>query len=187
LVGIDGSPQAAAALDAAVDLLGPQLGRLTLAAVTTRDATVARDQEEARLCRELRWQAGRIQPRLVAAGVQAAAELVVLRGQPADVLARHAAAGGYGLLAVGTRGAGLTHRLLGSVAEALAAGTSVPVLLAGERATAHQEVGADADAVSASQPGQHAPAMSGTDRGAAAQPNSLQRATVGGDRRDPTG
>lgn len=35
LVGVDGSPQAAAALTAALDLVGSRLGRLTLVAVTS--------------------------------------------------------------------------------------------------------------------------------------------------------
>ena len=131
LVGIDGSPQAAAALDAAVDLVGSRLRRLTLAAVADLDATVERQQEEERLRQELHEQARRIQARLDAAGVPVAAELVVLHGRPADALTAHALAGGFGLLAVGTRGAGVTHRLLGSVAGSLAAGTRVPVLLAG--------------------------------------------------------
>jgi len=130
LVGIDGSPQAAAALDAALLLLGPRLGRLTLAAVTDQDASVAHDQEEARLGRELQHQADRASTQLRAAGVKATAELLLLRGRPAEALLEHAIAGGYGLLAVGTRGAGLSRRLLGSVAESLAAGTTVPVLLA---------------------------------------------------------
>lgn len=132
LVGIDGSVQAAAALDAALEVLGARLGRLTLAAVTDVDATVAHEQEEARLCQELQRQADRAQARLAAAGVPATAELLLLRGRPAHALLQQAAAGGYGLLAVGTRGAGLTRRLLGSVAESLAAGTTVPVLLAGD-------------------------------------------------------
>jgi nucleotide-binding universal stress UspA family protein len=132
LVGIDGSQHAAAALDAALDLLGPRLGRLTLAAVTDVDASVAHDQEEARLHQELRRQAERATTRLCAAGIQATAELL-LRGRPAPALLEHAAAGRYALVAVGTRGAGLTHRLLGSVAESLAAGTTVPVLLASGR------------------------------------------------------
>ena len=131
LVGIDGSPQAAAALDAAVDLVGSRLGRLTLAAVADLDATVARQEEEVRLREVLRGQASRIQPRLDAEGVPVAPELVVLYGRPAEALAAHALAGGFGLLAVGTRGAGVTRRLLGSVAGSLAAGTPVPVLLAG--------------------------------------------------------
>lgn len=136
LVGIDGSVQAAAALDAALDVLGARLGRLTLAAVTDVDATVAHEQEEARLRQELQRQAVRAQARLAAAGIQATAELLLLRGRPAHALLEQAVAGGYGLLAVGTRGAGLTPRLLGSVAESLAAGTVVPVLLAsGSRGT----------------------------------------------------
>jgi nucleotide-binding universal stress UspA family protein len=132
LVGIDGSTQAAAAMDAALDLLGPRIGRLTLVAVTDVDATVAHQREEVRLRRELRRQAARAQARLTAAGVQAAPEVLLLRGRPAQALLEQAAVGGYGLLAVGTRGAGLTPRLLGSVAQSLAAGTTVPVLLASE-------------------------------------------------------
>lgn len=131
LVGIDGSPEAAAALDAAVNLLGTRLGRLTLAAVADLDASVANQREEARLREELKGEASRIQARLDADGVPVAAELVLLQGRPADALMANALAGGYGLLAVGTRGAGVTHRLLGSVATSLAAGTPVPVLLAG--------------------------------------------------------
>jgi nucleotide-binding universal stress UspA family protein len=132
LVGIDGSAQAAAAMDAALDVLGPRIGRLTLVAVTDVDATVAHEREEARLRRELRRQAARAQARLAAAGVQATPEVLLLRGRPAHALLEQAAAGGYGLLAVGTRGAGLTPRLLGSVAQSLAVGTTVPVLLASE-------------------------------------------------------
>jgi nucleotide-binding universal stress UspA family protein len=136
LVGIDGSPQAAAALDAALDVLGARLGRLTLAAVTDVDATVAHQQQEARLRQELQRQAARAQARLAAAGVEVTAELLLLRGRPAHALLEQALAGGYGLLAVGTRGAGLTPRLLGSVAESLAARTTVPVLLASQPVTA---------------------------------------------------
>jgi nucleotide-binding universal stress UspA family protein len=143
LVGVDGSPQAAAALDAVVDLLGPRLGRLTLAAVATLDATVARQEEEARLRQELRRQAGRVQARLRAARVDAAAELVLLRGRPANTLTGHAVAGGYGLVVAGTRGAGLTRRPLGSVAASLAADTRVPVLLAGGPGTSRQAVHGD--------------------------------------------
>jgi len=53
LVGIDGSPEAAAALMAALDLLGPRLGRLTLAAVTRPDGSVEQRREVARSCGEL--------------------------------------------------------------------------------------------------------------------------------------
>jgi hypothetical protein len=69
LVGIDGSAQAAAAMDAALDALGARLGRLTLAAVTDVDATVAHQREEARLRQELQRQADRAQARLAVTGV----------------------------------------------------------------------------------------------------------------------
>jgi nucleotide-binding universal stress UspA family protein len=151
LVGIDGSAQAAAALDAALDVLGARLGRLTLAAVTDVDATVAHDQEEARLRQELQRQADRAQARLTAAGVPATAELLLLRGRPAHALLEQAAAGGYGLLAVGTRGAGLTPRLLGSIAESLATGTTVPVLLASDGRSTPPPPGSVAIATTGSQ------------------------------------
>jgi nucleotide-binding universal stress UspA family protein len=44
-----------------------------------------------------------------------------------------AAEDGYGLLVIGTRGAGLSSALLGSVATRLAARASVPVLVIGDR------------------------------------------------------
>lgn len=159
LVGIDGSVQAAAALDAALDVLGARLGRLTLGAVTDVDATVAHEQQEVRLRQELERQAVRAQARLAAEGVQVTPELLLLRGRPARALLEQAAAGGYGLLAVGTRGAGLTPRLLGSVAESLAAGTTVPVLLASDRhgtrsSAGHTVATAVSDSQSASVPAQ---------------------------------
>ena len=48
LVGLDGSPEAAAALLTVLDLLGPQLGRLTLATVIDLDAWVEHDRARAR-------------------------------------------------------------------------------------------------------------------------------------------
>src|SRR5512133_333163 len=57
--------------------------------------------------------------------------LVLLTGHPAQALSRLAAEGGYDLLVVGSRGAGLSKVLLGSTATTLAAHTKVPVLVAG--------------------------------------------------------
>jgi nucleotide-binding universal stress UspA family protein len=57
---------------------------------------------------------------------------VLRSGQPAAELKRIAADDGYGLLVVGTRGRG-SPALLGSVATKLAAGSSVPVLIVGDR------------------------------------------------------
>ncbi len=119
LVGFDGSDESAAALHAAVDLLGSRIGRLTLATVVPYD--VGREEERdavARLDAEgerLAW---------LAPGRE------VLRGQPAAALTARAAEEGYELLAAGTRGAGKAH-LFGSAATGLARTSKIPVLLVG--------------------------------------------------------
>ncbi len=64
-------------------------------------------------------------------GWSARALVVLCAGRPAGTLHRLAVEGGYGLLVVGTRGAGLSKALLGSVATTLAGGSKMPVLLAG--------------------------------------------------------
>ena len=58
--------------------------------------------------------------------------LVLLAGRPAEALQRLAIEGGYDLLVVGARGAGLSRVLLGSTATTLAAHAKVPVLLASD-------------------------------------------------------
>lgn len=116
LVGIDGSPEASAALRAAVELHRQHLGRLCLAAVVPFDAEV--------------------DPGVTAALQGTAAEVaalapttVVLRGEPADALGAHARAEGFEVLVVGARGRGRAAGPLGSVAARLAAGAPVPVLV----------------------------------------------------------
>ena len=139
LVGIDGSPESAAATTAALGLLGDRVGRLTLVAVAELDDSVAGRQEQQRLQGELerqaeavrRWLRGHRQHDQAAQPV--VPELVLRSGQPAAILDRIAAGDGYGLLVVGARGAGLSSVLLGSVATRLAARASVPVLVIGER------------------------------------------------------
>jgi hypothetical protein len=51
LIGIDGSPESAAAATAALDLLGDRVGRLALVAVSTIDDSIAGREEQARACR----------------------------------------------------------------------------------------------------------------------------------------
>jgi nucleotide-binding universal stress UspA family protein len=139
LVGIDGSPESAAATAAALDLLGGRVGRLTLVAVAEIDDSVAGRQEQARLRGELERQAEAVgvwlreHHRPVQAEHTVIPELVLRSGQPAAILDRIAAEDGYGLLVVGARGAGLSSVLLGSVATRLAARASVPVLVIGDR------------------------------------------------------
>jgi nucleotide-binding universal stress UspA family protein len=139
LVGIDGSPESAAAATAALDLLGGRVGRLTLMAVTDIDDSVAGSQAQAHLRRVLDGQAEAVRawlrdhPLPVQPEPPVIPELVLRSGQPAATLDRMAAEDGYGLLVVGARGAGLSHVLLGSVATRLAARASVPVLVIGDR------------------------------------------------------
>ena len=64
LVGLDGLSQAGAALLTVLDLLGPQLGRLTLATVVDLDASVEHDRAMDQARAELRRRADQIRMRL---------------------------------------------------------------------------------------------------------------------------
>jgi nucleotide-binding universal stress UspA family protein len=140
LAGLDGSPEAVAALAAALDLLGPRLGRLTLVTVLELDASVEHDRARVRARAELERQARLVQLRL-STGQHGPDDgrrvpgLVLLAGRPAQALQRLATEGGYDLLVAGTRGAGLSKLVLGSTATTLAAQAKVPVLLAGGTAS----------------------------------------------------
>lgn len=119
LVGFDASPESRAALDAAVELMGTRMGRLTMATVIPYDdgkdgerAAVAALEGEAR---RLAW---------LAPGLE------VLRGHPATALTTRAAEDGYDIVVAGTRGSGHAH-LFGSAAGELARTSKVPVLLVG--------------------------------------------------------
>jgi nucleotide-binding universal stress UspA family protein len=137
LVGVDGSPEAAAALATVLDLLGPRLGRLALATVTDLDASVEHDRRRAQAYPELERQAERVrawlstQPSVPGGDGPRMPELLLLAGRPAEALQRLAVERGDDLLVVGTRGAGLSKVLLGSTANELAAHAKVPVLLGG--------------------------------------------------------
>jgi nucleotide-binding universal stress UspA family protein len=139
LVGIDGSPESAAATTAALELLGDRVGRLTLVAVTEVDDSVAGREERDRLREELERQAEAVrawqreQRRTVKAVRPVIPELQLMSGPPARTLDTIAAEDGYGLLVVGARGAGMSSVLLGSVATKLAARASVPVLVIGDQ------------------------------------------------------
>jgi nucleotide-binding universal stress UspA family protein len=139
LVGIDGSPESAAATTAALELLSDRVGRLTLVAVTEVDDSVAGREERDRLREELERQAEAVrawqreQRRTVKAVRPVIPELQLMSGPPARTLDTIAAEDGYGLLVVGARGAGMSSVLLGSVATRLAARASVPVLVIGDQ------------------------------------------------------
>jgi nucleotide-binding universal stress UspA family protein len=118
LVGIDGSPAAAAAVHRAGSRFGSSAGRVTLARVVPLDAT--RETE-------------RLAETQLAAACAAHPELepstVVLRGEPVAALRDYVNRLGYEILVVGTRGEGKSRAMLGSVAMALARGAGIPVLL----------------------------------------------------------
>jgi nucleotide-binding universal stress UspA family protein len=120
LVGYDGSPESAAALEAVVHLLGGRLGRLTVAGVVPYGSV--RDDER-RASSGLRGLAART--------AAPAPRLEILHGHPSVALAQAAVDDGYDLLAVGTRGAGVTKSILGSAASELARHSKIPVLVVG--------------------------------------------------------
>jgi nucleotide-binding universal stress UspA family protein len=120
LVGFDGSAESRAAADCAVDLLGERIGRLTIARVVpfyggSESQQLAQDT--------LAEEGARLRPREVG--------LEIVEGNPPAALSDLAAAAGYEVIAIGTRGAGLSSELLGSTAVALARHSKLPVLLVG--------------------------------------------------------
>jgi nucleotide-binding universal stress UspA family protein len=138
LVGIDGSPESAAATTAALELLGDRVGRLTLVAVTDLDDSYAGREERVRLQGELERQAEAVRAWLreldgPAQAKQVVPELQLMAGRPATTLDTIAAEDGYDLLVVGARGTGMSSVLLGSVATSLAARASGPVLIVGDQ------------------------------------------------------
>ncbi|MGY1606698.1 MULTISPECIES: universal stress protein [unclassified Geodermatophilus] len=121
LVGVDGSPESTAAVDAASRLV-PAGGRLLLAEVLPHEALSrpAGDQVTA---------AGR---RLLAAASRvtgAPVEVEVLAGVPPEALRRLARRRAVDVLVVGARGRDLSTRLLGSVTDALVRDAPAPVLV----------------------------------------------------------
>ena len=124
IVGIDGSPESRAALLAATSLLGPRLGRLTLATVIPYDGGSDRERTARAMLEQ------------EAEAVGGGPRLELLHGRPAPVLLERAAEDGYDLLVIGTRGAGAAKALLGSTASDVAEWAKVPVLLMGDGASA---------------------------------------------------
>ena len=127
LVGIDGSEESVAAVNAAVTLFGPRLGRITLAEVVSYEAargTPSEDRHKAAAELEV-----------LADSVRAFdPETLLLAGRPAEALVGAAVGGGYHVLVVGRRGRGAAKALLGSVARQLAGDARIPVLIVGKDA-----------------------------------------------------
>lgn len=135
LVGIDGSESSLAAAELALGLFGSRLRRVTLATVLDYDSLAPRDESsmfpepwpEEIEAREILQQAS---ARLRAA-MRPEPGMVVLAGDPAEALERHARDEGYEVIVIGCRGRGVSKLILGSCASRLACQTTVPVLLVG--------------------------------------------------------
>ena len=129
LAGFDGSSEGRAALVAATRLLGPRLGRVTLAAVIPDDSRVD-DERRARAA---------LEHEIATMGSAAGSE--ILRGRPSEALLRAAIDQGYELLVIGARGAGATAALLGSTATDVARSAPIPVLMMGDGGSSAGDAG----------------------------------------------
>lgn len=129
VAGIDGSTTSTLAVDRAVQLLGPRIGRLELVSVLTfgglTTASIGADHDRR----------DHATAQLAKAAAQAEATIgrtvgqTLLTGDPAHALDDHARSGGYDLVVLGNRGSGATTALLGSVALELAGSSSTPLLI----------------------------------------------------------
>jgi nucleotide-binding universal stress UspA family protein len=127
--GIDGSGESRAALQRVVDLLGPRIGRLTLAAVLDFDTAEELDGSDAQRAAIGQLDAAtRAAERSWAHGTVAR---VLLAGTPATALVEHAHQSGDDLIAIGCRGRGASKIAFGSVATRLARNTEIPVIIVG--------------------------------------------------------
>lgn len=127
LVGVDGSAASDQALRSVVELLGPVLGRLTLATVLDFEAGGSAPRSDERRLAESNLAEATADAAAVWSG--GTPGRVVLAGQPADALIRHATEHGYSLIAIGCRGHGGAKVAFGSVASQLARSTDVPVYI----------------------------------------------------------
>lgn len=124
VVGVDGSGESDRALRDVARVFDASGTRVVLVMALDPDAVEFSDDAELTRCREvLRDGATRF------AAAAPAVELV--SGEPGRALLRAAEAEGADVVVVGRRGHGLSHRLLGSVAEHVTRHARVPVLLAG--------------------------------------------------------
>ena len=126
LIGIDGSAEAHAAVDAVIDLLGDRLGQCTLASVIDYDTALSAKSQSEReqATRDLAREAEHVHDRTGHEPTQ-----VFLSGRPAQALQQHATDSSATLLVIGTRGRGASKLILGSVASAIAHHTHTPTLI----------------------------------------------------------
>jgi nucleotide-binding universal stress UspA family protein len=121
LVGYDGSPDADHAVEVAARLVGP---RCCLVLCQVVDYDTEEDPSGAGT------HAAQARLTQIAAGMPTVpCTIEVLAGRPAQALAQAGEQHDVDLVVVGTHGRGLSHRLLGSVAEQLLSTSSRPVLI----------------------------------------------------------
>jgi nucleotide-binding universal stress UspA family protein len=117
LVGIDGSAESLASLRAVTAVLGPRIGRLTLATVVPFDGTLPETD------------AGQVMIEAARVVADFHPTTVVLHGEPAHELGAFAEREGFDVLVVGNRGRGISRMLTGSVASQLLSTDMVPVMV----------------------------------------------------------
>ncbi|UOX99937.1 universal stress protein [Blastococcus sp. PRF04-17] len=126
LVGVDGSAESDRAVRDVAALFGPAHARIVLAAVADPSIGEFGDDTGQQKWHDLLAERARWLPPDGPAPV-----LEVLCGQPDLVLLEAAEVEEADAVVIGRRGRGLSHRLLGSVAESLTRRATIPVLLAG--------------------------------------------------------
>lgn len=126
IVGVDGSRESDAALNAAMNILGDRLGTLTIATVIDFDAAATEQRSEARVNAEANLNAASAN---AVARTGRSPNTVMLSGPPARAIADYAATVGADLVVTGSRGRGLSKAVLGSTAAQLASNTKTPVLI----------------------------------------------------------
>ncbi|WP_409333192.1 universal stress protein [Trujillonella humicola] len=124
VVGVDGSAESDQAVRDADALFGHLRPRIVLVAVVPADDEESGGSGQVAASELLADRAGWLDP----GGEPPVLEVGM--GQPARVLLEIAEAEQAGVLVIGRRGRGLSHRLLGSVAEAATAQCTLPVVLA---------------------------------------------------------
>lgn len=124
VVGVDGSAESDRCVRDAARVFPGGDARVVLVMAIDPDVVEFADDVERDRCRDLLAERAGWFP-----GTSPAVEVVA--GQPGRALLDVARQEGAGVIAVGRRGRGLSHRLLGSVAEHVTGHSPVPVLLAG--------------------------------------------------------
>lgn len=123
VAGIDGSPEAIAAVRAALELFGSCVTSLTLVRVVDYDSGGEYTGSDVRneALAQLREAAEAIE--------YENAETRLLFGRPDQALVEHASTINAELIVVGARGRGLSQRLFGSVTARLVGGHAIPVFV----------------------------------------------------------